>query len=95
MVGLNPIAYLLYKIIDLYFYVVFAWIIMSVLISFGVINRYQPLVSRIFQALEQMVEPALRPIRKYLPPVGGFDIAPVFLFLGLQFIQYCILYFSR
>lgn len=95
MVGLNPIAYLLYKIIDLYFYVVFAWIIMSVLISFGVINRYQPLVNRIFQALEQMVEPALRPIRKYLPPVGGFDIAPVFLFLGLQFIQYCILYFSR
>lgn len=95
MVGLNPIAYLLYKIIDLYFYVVFAWIIMSVLISFGVINRYQPLVSRIFQALEQMVEPALRPIRKYLPPVGGFDIAPVFLFLGLQFVQYCILYFSR
>ena len=95
MAGLNPIAYLLYIVIDLYFYVVFAWIIMSVLISFNVINRHQPLVSRIFEALEQLVEPALRPIRKHLPAVGGFDIAPVVLFIGLQFLQYCILYFAR
>jgi YggT family protein len=92
---MNPIAFLIYQAIHLYFYVVFAWVILSMLISFNIINRYQPIVARIFEALEQLVEPALRPIRRYVPPVGGFDIAPVILFLGLQFIQYCIVYFSH
>lgn len=92
---MNPILYLLYQIIQLYFYVVFAWVILSVLISFSIINRYQPVVARVLQALEQLVEPALRPIRRYVPPMGGFDLSPVVLFLGLQFIQYCIVYFSH
>lgn len=92
---MNPIFFLLYQVLNLYFYVVFAWVIMSVLISFNVLNRYQPVVNRIFMALEQLVEPALRPIRRYLPPVSGFDLAPVALFLGIQFVQYCIVYVSR
>ncbi len=91
---MNPISYLLYQIISLYFYVVMAWVIMSMLISFQIINRYQPLVSRIFQVLEQMVQPVLRPLRERLPLIAGFDMSPVVLFLGLQFIQRSIVYFS-
>ncbi|MBY0355022.1 MAG: YggT family protein [Rickettsiales bacterium] len=91
---MNPISYLLYQIISLYFYVVMAWVIMSMLISFQIINRYQPLVSRIFQVLEQMVQPVLRPLRERLPLIAGFDLSPLVLFLGLQFIQRSIVYFS-
>lgn len=95
MYAMNPIVFLFYQVINLYFYVVFAWVIMGLLMHFNIINRFQPLVSRVYQALEQMVEPVLRPIRKYVPPMAGFDIAPVVLFLGLQFIQYCLVYFSH
>lgn len=34
--------------------------------------------------LAMVIEPVLRPIRRIIPPIGGFDIAFIVLFLILQ-----------
>lgn len=36
--------------------------------------------------LDQLVEPLLNPIRKIIPPMGGFDFSPLFLCMILGFI---------
>jgi YggT family protein len=91
--GMNPIIWLLHTLLTVYFWIVLAWVIMSILVSFNIINIYQPFANRVYHGLRQLVEPTLEPIRKILPPMGGFDISPIILVIGIQFIQYCLVYY--
>jgi YggT family protein len=88
---LSFISYL----ITLYTYVVIASVIMSWLISFNVINLYNPVVRTIWDALGALTEPFLRPIRRFvqrvLPDLRGIDISPIFLLLGCLFVQSVII----
>ncbi|MBY0560603.1 MULTISPECIES: YggT family protein [Hyphomicrobium] len=78
-------------LITLYTYVVIAVVIVSWLMAFGVINAYNPMVRSIWQGLNAVTEPLLRPIRNALPNMGGLDISPVILLLLCYFIQTVIL----
>jgi YggT family protein len=84
---LSFISYL----ITLYVYVIIAGVIMSWLMAFGVINAYNPMVRSIWQALNAVTEPLLRPIRAMLPNMGGIDISPIILLLACTFVQSVVL----
>jgi YggT family protein len=34
-----------------------------------------------------LTEPVLSLFRRYIPPLGGFDLSPIFIFILLRFIQ--------
>jgi len=74
---------ILSALLDLVWFVVVAHIIMSWLVSFQVLNIRQPIVAQIWYALQRILEPMYRPIRKILPPMGGLDLAPMVLIFGL------------
>jgi len=84
---LNFISYL----ITLYTYIVIAVVVVSWLMAFGVINAYNPMVRSIWQALNAVTEPLLRPIRNAMPNLGGLDISPVILLLICYFLQMVVL----
>ena len=85
MMSMNPFLWLILTVIDLYFWVILATVILSWLIAFNVVNRSNPYVRSIGTALEKLTEPLLRPIRRVLPDLGGLDISPIILLIGLQF----------
>lgn len=66
---------------------VFAHVIMSWLINFQVLNTRQPLVAQIWYGLNRVLEPVYRPIRNMLPNLGGVDLSPIVLLLGLEIIR--------
>ncbi len=78
-------------LITLYTYVVIAGVVMSWLMAFGVINAYNPMVRSIWQGLNAVTEPLLRPIRNLLPSMGGIDFSPIFLLLACYFVQTVVL----
>lgn len=78
-------------VISLYIWVVIISAIMSWLIAFDVVNRRNRAVYTIADAMYRLTEPALRPIRRMLPDLGGVDISPVILILGLIFIRDVVL----
>lgn len=84
---LNPFIDLLSAILQIYLVCVIAWAILSTLISFKIINAYQPFVQRIMYALDKLCEPVMRPIRKIMPDLGGLDISPIIVILLIQFLQ--------
>lgn len=84
---LNPFIDLIGNIIHLYLLCVVVWAVMATLISFKIVNAYQPIIQRVMFALNKLVEPALKPIRKYLPELGGIDISPIILILLLNFLR--------
>jgi YggT family protein len=78
-------------LISLYITIIFASVILSWLMSFGVVNAYNPTVRAIYNALQAVTEPLLRPIRNILPNLGAIDISPIVLLLACQFVQMVII----
>jgi YggT family protein len=78
-------------LITLYTYVVIANVILSWLMAFGVVNPYNPTVRAIWQVLNALVEPLLKPIRNVMPSLGAIDISPIILLLGCFFVQSVVL----
>ncbi len=74
-------------LIRLYIYVLIASAVLSWLVAFNVVNPRSSVVSQIGEFLYRITEPALRPIRRILPNLGGIDISPVILIIGLMFLQ--------
>ncbi len=81
----------IHYLITLYTYIIIANVILSWLMAFGVINAYNPIVRSIWQGINAITEPLLRPIRNLLPNMGGIDISPIVLLLGCYFVQSVIL----
>ncbi len=86
MMSMNPFLWLILTVIDIYFWIILAMVIMSWLVAFGIVNRSNPYVRQIGQALERLTEPLLRPIRRFMPDLGGIDISPIVLLIGMQFL---------
>jgi YggT family protein len=83
----SSIHYLLDTFLWLFLVAVIVSVILSWLVQFGVINRGSPFVSQLGDFLYKLTEPALRPIRNVLPDLGGIDISPVILIVGIEFVR--------
>ena len=70
---------------------VFAHFIMSWLIQFQVLNIRQEFVAQIWYGLNRLLEPIYGPIRRVLPNMGGIDLSPIVVLLGLQAIRIVLL----
>ena len=67
------------QIIELYTLVVFVSVVMSWM--------RLPASNPIAQFVHTLTEPALAPIRRLVPPVGGLDFSPMILLVGLQLLS--------
>ena len=85
--GPNPFLWLISTLIWLYIYVLIAAAVLSWLLAFNVVNPRNQFVAMVGDVLYRVTEPALRPIRSVMPDLGGIDISPVILILGLAFLE--------
>ena len=78
---------ILMLLLDVAFFIVIAHVIMSWLINFGVLNMGQPIVGQIWDGLNRLLEPIYSPIRRALPNLGGLDLAPLMVFIGIYALR--------
>ncbi len=78
--------------LSFYRWIVIVVAVMSWLMAFNVINIHNDLVRSIWTSLNALTEPVLRPIRRFLPAMGGIDIAPVILLFIIFFLERVIEY---
>lgn len=81
------IYWLVSTVIELFIWIVIISAILSWLIAFNVVHSSNRFVGAILDFTYRVTEPALRPIRNILPNLGGIDISPVILIIGLMFLQ--------
>tara|TARA_B100000446_G_scaffold128697_1_gene120625 strand:+ start:3772 stop:4362 length:591 start_codon:yes stop_codon:yes gene_type:complete len=63
---------------------VYFWgLLITVIASWIAPNSYNPALILI----NQILEPAMKPIRKMMPDMGGLDISPIIMFLGIQVLE--------
>lgn len=84
---ISALLWLFDSVIELYITVVIVAVVMSWLTAFNIVNSRNPVVMQIDRILYALTDPALRPIRRVIPSLGGLDISPIILFLLLGFIR--------
>jgi YggT family protein len=77
---------LIFVLIRLYFWAIILAAVFSMLTAFGVLDTRNRLVWSIGDFLYRVTEPALRPIRRFMPNFGGIDLSPMIALLLIQFI---------
>ncbi|MGH1355502.1 MAG: YggT family protein [Thalassovita sp.] len=78
---------ILMLILDVVWFFILAHVIMSWLISFQVLNLGQQFVAQIWYGLNRILEPLYGPIRRILPSMGGLDLAPLVVLLGVYALR--------
>lgn len=79
-------------VLNVVIFIIIGQVIVSWLLAFNILNMSNQFVATIANALYQITEPLLRPIRSVVPNFGGLDISPIILFLAIYFIRLVILY---
>lgn len=78
---------LINTVITIYIWLLIAMVVLSLLVTFNMVNTGNRFVYTIGDFLHRITEPLLRPIRNILPNLGGIDISPMVLILALYFIR--------
>lgn len=77
------VGYLINVIIVL----VIAQFVLSLLIAFNVVNMHNQWVAAIWRAINALLEPILRPIRRIMPDTGAIDFSPLVLIVLLNIVN--------
>lgn len=72
-------------LISAYFIVLFARIILSWTTMFG--WSPPPALAPAIRVVYDLTEPIMQFFRRFIPPMGGFDISVIFIFIILRIIQ--------
>lgn len=77
----------LYPLVNFIFWMLDIAILLRVLISWIQPDPYNPIVRVIYD----ITEPILAPLRRYIPPLGGFDLTPMVALILLDLLERVIL----
>ena len=81
-------------IINILWFIIIVSAIFSWLYAFNVINTRNQFVNQVGGALYRMTEPLYRPIRRFMPDLGGVDLSPLVVLVILFFLQQVIAYIA-
>jgi YggT family protein len=73
-------------LINIIVFVVIVQFVLGLLIAFNVVNMHNQFVASVWQALNAILDPLLRPIRRMMPNTGAIDFSPMILIIGLTIL---------
>jgi len=81
------IIQILQVILNLVWWIIIVQFVLSLLISFNVVNTSNNFVRSLYEGLDRLSEPLYRPIRRMLPNTGGIDFAPAVVLVLLAILN--------
>jgi YggT family protein len=84
---LAPFIEVILMLLSFVWWVIIASVVASWLVAFGVVNTRNDVVYRILDILNRVTDPIFRPIRRFVPPMGGLDLAPMIVLLIIYVVQ--------
>lgn len=85
------LAYVISFAINLYILAIIIQVALSWLIAFEIVNEKNEAAQNLTALLHKITEPVYKPLRKYIPPIGGIDMVPLVVIIGLQVLSALLL----
>lgn len=76
--------------ISAYIFIIILQVAISWLVVFGVMNLNNPQARNLMNLLARLTEPVMKRVRQYVPPIGGIDLTPIVVIIGLQILNWAI-----
>jgi YggT family protein len=80
------VADFLAALVTVYSLIIFAYVLLSLIFSFGVRVPYSRWSEAVLGFLRDVCEPYLRIFRRFIPMIGPLDISPIVALLVLQIV---------
>jgi YggT family protein len=84
---LVPFVRIIIEILNIYWWIVVISVVVSWLITLGVLTMANHVVRGGVDVLYRLTEPVYRPFRRFLPNFGGLDIAPLIVLLIIWLVE--------
>lgn len=84
---LLTIAQILSVLINVLVMLVIVQFVIGLLFAFNVLGRSNQFFAAVYDSINSLLEPVLRPIRKVLPATGAMDFSPLVLIIGLTILE--------
>lgn len=84
MQGLAVLVDIIVMITNVLVMLIIVQFIIGLLFAFNVVSPSNEFLRQVFDSINRLLEPVLRPIRRIMPNTGAIDFSPLVLILGLQ-----------
>ena len=84
------IAEIIGFLINLYIFIIVAHVAVTWLVAFKVLDLGNEQARNLVALLKRATDPIMKPLQKYIPPLGGIDISPIVAIIGLQILVHLI-----
>lgn len=85
------IGNLLLLALDIYIYIIIASVVISWLLVFGVLNIRNQQAANLVELLERITDPVYKPLRRFIPPLGGVDVTPIIVIFGIYMLKQAVI----
>ena len=83
----SPIANYVDALFTVYIVLLFVYLLVNLMLSFGVRPSYSRWVDAVLGFLRDIAEPYLRVFRRLVPTMGGFDFTPMIAIIVLYVLR--------
>jgi YggT family protein len=73
-----------------YILLIFVYILLNMMFALGLRPPYSRWTDALMNFLRDVCEPYLRIFRRFIPPIGMFDLTPIIAILVLYIVQYLV-----
>jgi YggT family protein len=77
---------LLVELINVYIWLIIIWVILGWLQAYNVLP-YNRFLHSIMAVIFKLTDPPLSFVRRFMPPIGGFDLSPIVVIIALQLLK--------
>lgn len=84
---MSSLILLLIWLLNIYFWIIILSVVVSWLVVFGVLNVRNKNTYKFCMLLDRITNPLVLRLRKVIPPVGGIDLTPMVIIIGIYAIQ--------
>lgn len=85
------IIQILQVLLDVAWWIIIVQFVLSILITFNVINTHNDFIRSLHNGLDRATDPLYRPIRRVIPVMGGIDWAPMIVLIIIRILSSIIL----
>ena len=78
------LIYLLNLAVDIYIGIIIIQIVIHWLVAFDVLKTHSPQAQNLMALMHRLTDPVYRPLRRFIPPIGGLDLTPIVVIIGLN-----------
>ena len=87
MQGLTVLVDILVMLTNVLVMLIIVQFVIGLLFAFNVVSPSNEFLRQVYDSINRLLEPVLRPIRNIMPNTGAIDFSPLVLIIGLEILR--------